>query len=478
MDQSIEHLPAPMFSSIDMLSLLNQAHLGVVIHRWDTSIVYANPEALQILRLSYEQLMGKDAKDPHWNFIDERNRRLQVEEYPVNKLRRYRSPINNELIGLIDSSRPETTWVKVNGYVEGFDADEQKNDGFIIIFFSEVTAEISQFSYRDIVEHAEDIVIVTEAHDIDAPSGPRIVYVNKAFEHLTGYTAAEVFHETPRILQGSLTCKEACARIRLALEKFEPVREQLLNYGKDGTPYWLDINIVPLRNRFGDVTHFAAIERDISAEKFKADQLVQKNQDLQLLKLNLRAMVEQRTRELRDANRKLEQFAFHDSLTGVPNRLNFFQQAAQQFARAERAGSSLAVGMIDIDFFKAINDGYGHDIGDLALKQTANLMQQFFRQEDTFGRVGGEEFAFCMVLQENSVAFDIVERLRIGVAKAEIHTAKGALNLTVSIGFGTFQAGQHTLDAALKRADDALYQAKAQGRNQVMCAANPTCDEP
>ncbi len=120
--------------------------------------------------------------------------------------------------------------------------------------------------FANIVENANDVIVVTRATPTFGV-GPEIVYVNQAFTDLTGYSADEVIGQTPRLLQGPGTSKETTARIRIALERGEPIRTEILNYTKTGTEYWIDLNIVPLRNGDGELTHFVAIERDLTAQK-------------------------------------------------------------------------------------------------------------------------------------------------------------------------------------------------------------------
>ena len=139
------------------------------------------------------------------------------------------------------------------------------------------------FSLEDVVKFANDIVIVTEAYPLDEP-GPKIVYVNQAFTDLTGYASEEVIGKTPRILQGPDSNPETRAAIRAALIKKEPVRTAIVNYSKSGKKYWLDINIIPLKDSHGEVTHFAAIERDLTEIKKAEDEIRTKN--TQLAELN------------------------------------------------------------------------------------------------------------------------------------------------------------------------------------------------
>ena len=120
-----------------------------------------------------------------------------------------------------------------------------------------------------------EIVIVTEAEPLVEP-GPRIVFVNQAFERLTGYSAAETLGRSPRFLQGEKTDRRILAEIRQALVQRQPIRRQIVNYKKDGTPCWMDTDIAPIFDASGKCTHFAAIKRDITEEKITAEQLLWK----------------------------------------------------------------------------------------------------------------------------------------------------------------------------------------------------------
>jgi PAS domain S-box-containing protein len=115
------------------------------------------------------------------------------------------------------------------------------------------------------VERANDVFLITEAEPIDLP-GPRILYVNQAFERMTGYTAKEVIGETPRILQGPKTDRSALDRIRTALSSWKPVREELTNYRKDGSEFSVDLSIVPIADEKGWYTHWMAIQRDTTEQ--------------------------------------------------------------------------------------------------------------------------------------------------------------------------------------------------------------------
>ncbi|ABC27279.1 Response regulator containing a CheY-like receiver domain and a GGDEF domain [Hahella chejuensis KCTC 2396] len=453
-------------TELDLKRLLEHAHIGVVIHRWDTSIVYANPAALRLLRLSYEQIIGKDAFDPQWAFLDDSGKSLLVEDYPVNKVKRMKHHLSNEVIGVIDGSKEDVSWFMINAYHEG---EAGSDDCFIIVTFSDVSDSKKLFSFQDIVENTQDVVIVTEAGEIDYPTGPKIVYVNKAFETLTGYKRKDAIGETPRILQGVLTDKTSKGRIHSALKSNQSASETLLNYDIKGRPYWIEMNIIPLKNKYGDVTHFAAIERDVSERKFHIEQLEKRNNDLKILKRDLEKLVKERTIELQKANAKLEKMAFFDPLTNIPNRRYFIDQTNKLMKFCNRRGLVFALGLIDIDNFKILNDSYGHDGGDIVLKELARYFYGFFRSDDAICRYGGEEFAFAMALNNESDADKVTLRLLMGIRDLTIQiNSDVVLSITTSIGVKLVDASHHLdLKDIINQADRALYQSKREGKNKV-----------
>lgn len=451
-------------TGLTLKNLLEHANIGVVIHRLDSTVVYANPTALRLLRLSYKQILGKDALDPQWNFLNEFGMPLELEEYPVNQVLRGRSPIQNQVMGVCDSKDNSVSWFLINGYGENFEGD----DGFVVITFNDITESKSIFSFEDILHNTQDAVVVTDAEDINLPFGPKIVYVNKAFEQITGYSAKDVLGETPRILQGKDTSDETRARIRAALEEKRPCREKILNYSKTGRPYWLELHIIPLKNKFGKVTHFAALERDVTEATYYADTLEARNKDLKELKSSLERLIKERTDELRSANQKLQRQAFYDGLTSLPNRACFLKLASQQAARMMRNHQQLMVGILDIDRFKQVNDVHGHDAGDRILIRVAEIIKQHFREDDAYGRYGGEEFAFAILVQGPSPAQDLCERLRSFIEDQSEDEQRMCVAVTASIGYTLVASDTYsTLAKALKEADLALYEAKQRGRNRV-----------
>ncbi len=177
----------------------------------------------------------------------------------------------------------------------------------------------------------------------------------------------------------------------------------------------------------------------------------------------------------REAFRQLVTF---DVLTGVYRRHHFLAQAEKELSRAKRYGSELSVLMVDIDHFKLINDTHGHQIGDRVLQRLGTTFRETLREADFVGRIGGEEFA--AVLPQTSIlkAFEVAERLRQTVDKTEIPLDHGLpINITVSIGACSLHDPEVNIDTLLARADQALYDAKNQGRNQVCVYEIASCEE-
>lgn len=163
--------------------------------------------------------------------------------------------------------------------------------------------------------------------------------------------------------------------------------------------------------------------------------------------------------------------AHTDHLTGVGSRGYFMEQAELELNRALRYGNALSLFMLDIDFFKAINDAHGHRAGDAVLRALATICRQTLREVDVIGRVGGEEFAMLLPKANATAAVDVAERLRTAVEATTIEVEPGIeVRFTVSIGVTSAQPRERSIDKLIKRADEALYAAKRQGRNRVCVA--------
>ncbi|HEU0118649.1 MAG TPA: GGDEF domain-containing protein, partial [Alphaproteobacteria bacterium] len=159
-----------------------------------------------------------------------------------------------------------------------------------------------------------------------------------------------------------------------------------------------------------------------------------------------------------------------DSLTGINNRRYFMTQAEQELRRSRRFARDMSVMMIDIDYFKKINDTHGHAVGDAILQGVVKLSLESLRQSDSIGRLGGEEFAVILPETGLAAATDAAERLRQHIAERPIVAEREAIPCTVSVGVAQMTGKDGSIDALLNRADEALYRAKKGGRNKVETA--------
>ncbi len=161
-----------------------------------------------------------------------------------------------------------------------------------------------------------------------------------------------------------------------------------------------------------------------------------------------------------------------DGLTGLYNRRHFLDRAEQTLQRSRRYHEPLAVLMCDIDFFKHINDTFGHAVGDRALQQVAAIIRACLRDTDIAGRIGGEEFAILLLQSSQEQGYEVAERLRQAIEGCRIALEDGqSVPLSISIGIATPAFPHETLATLLQHADQALYAAKRQGRNRVCLAA-------
>jgi diguanylate cyclase (GGDEF)-like protein/PAS domain S-box-containing protein len=295
-----------------------------------------------------------------------------------------------------------------------------------------------EYVFRRLVENTNDVIMVLDATP-PREGGPYIVYVNPAFETLMGYRSDEVIGQNPKILQGKDTDDGTRHTIRQAMTRGERIRTQILNYAKDGQQLWLDISVVPIHDDEGELVYFAAIERDLTEHKHLQS--------------------------------RLEALASTDSLTRLPNRQAIMNKANEDFARARRDKRPLSILMIDIDHFKSINDRHGHAAGDHVLREVSTICRDVLRGSDVMGRIGGEEFVVLLPDAPRNSAEHVAERMRSRLAGTNIYFLNLQFTITASFGVATINDDDETVQTMLDRADEAMYQAKHGGRNQVRTAA-------
>lgn len=181
--------------------------------------------------------------------------------------------------------------------------------------------------------------------------------------------------------------------------------------------------------------------------------------------------------ELAMSNRRLEEAALLDSLTGIPNRRYAMERIQQEWAAADRSARPLACMLIDVDHFKSVNDNYGHDVGDLVLKRVAEVLKHTARTHDVVCRIGGEEFLMICPDSDAQAAGQCAERLRQAVAAMRIQVGNVTLQVTISLGVAAMTAAMRGPEAMVKAADQAVYAAKQAGRNRS-CIHRPRAVAP
>ena len=279
------------------------------------------------------------------------------------------------------------------------------------------------------IESSVSAICITDNLASDNP----IVYVNPAFERITGYSSQEVLGRNPRLLQGTDLAQPELIAVRAALHDQRPCHVVLRNYRKDGSMYWNELNIAPVRNDAGMVTHYIGVHTDISDAKTHQDELA------------------------RQAN--------HDSLTGLPNRNLLWDRIDRACARTQRYGDFAAVAFLDLDNFKVVNDSLGHSLGDHLLRAVAQRLQSSLRAMDTVARLGGDEFVLVLSDQKGEPSVS-GELQRIVESFSQPFAVDGRdVFITASVGVALYPQDAKDPEALMKSAELAMYRAKESGRN-------------
>lgn len=261
-------------------------------------------------------------------------------------------------------------------------------------------------------------------------SDGRVLMVNQSFERLTGYPAAEVLGQPPDILDQGRHDPVAHASRSESLADTGRWKGELWGRRKTGEIFPLALSVALVKGIGGAPSHSISIINDVSEQKIQAA--------------------------------RIEQLAFYDSLTGLPNRALFLDRLEQTLAASRRHGGHGAILFVDLDRFKEINDSQGHAIGDLALAEVARRFLSASRKEETLARLGGDEFVLIAENADHQTAVRIANRLQ-GALTAPLELAGHSYTVGASIGIAFYPADGHTSEDLIKRTDIAMYRAKAGG---------------
>lgn len=276
------------------------------------------------------------------------------------------------------------------------------------------------------VEQSPSTVIITDTKG-------NIEYVNPMFTKLTGYTNEQAVGQNPNILKSGIHTPEFYKQLWDTITSGKKWRGEFYNKKKNGEFYWENASISPLTNEEGDITHFIAVKEDITERKKSEETILR--------------------------------MAYHDELTGLPNRALLIDRLNHLLARGLRYKILAAILFLDLDNFKNINDSLGHAEGDNLLKEVTERLKKHTRSSDTLARHGGDEFIILvedLKMVEN--IYKVVEHIFSEFEKPFVLNGQTCF-VTTSIGISIYPDDGEDVDTLLKNADIAMYRAKKEGKN-------------
>ena len=391
----------------------------------DGILVYANPRLAEMFGYPIEQLVGRP-------FVD-----LLVEEDRAKVMEKYHAHLAGKTVAkqydirVIDSSGKRVccslnVGLSVSQQGTTLTVGSARDVTLQNAALRELEAKKNKLEF--ILNQLPDVYYRTDMQGI-------ITMISPACNEVLGHrpedmlnTAMASYYNTPedrqKVVQNIADAGGKTTQVEAALKH------------KDGSIIWVASNAAVRSDPDGNPSYIEGIARDITSRKHNEDRL-----------LALSSI---------------------DSQTGAYTRRNFMDKAEELIHMIKRYNHIATLMIADLDHFKQINDNYGHHAGDLALAAFANVCLQEIREPDIFGRLGGEEFGFLLPETPITQAKVLAERIRIATDAIEIPVDGHIIKITVSIGMAEVGPGDHLLSSIMRRADQAMYQAKDNGRNQIV----------
>ncbi len=514
---------------------------GVVVQDRAGRTITWNASARRILGLTDEQMAAGAMLDAQWSAAESPGDR---ERHPITRARLGAVSVDGEVMELRRDDG-QTVWLSVNARPMG--AEQELSAPAAVATFSDITrarAAARELETLSVVARQSDYAITT------TDTRGRLTWVNPSWERLTGYALDEVLGQRPGdLLQGTHTNVETVSQMRMALRAGDGWSGEVLNYRKDGAPYWIELTITPSLDEDDVITGYVALGHDITARRnadrerqqlaaavavtadgiaitgvsgalefvnhafarmhgHKAAELLQTPwsalyesdesqrlvreaipevtqvgfwqgeatgrardgalypQELSLTLLPHGGLVAV-ARDISDrkaTEERLKHLSVRDELTGLYNRRGFLEQADAALRLATRQGEPCALFYGDLDSFKSVNDGFGHNAGDAALKTIAAILTTTFRETDLVSRLGGDEFTILAIDVRPEDVSIIIDRINAAAGESNAERAPNASeawHLGISLGVAHFDPDvPEQVEALLRTADEAQYEQK------------------
>ncbi|HEY0929996.1 MAG TPA: PAS domain S-box protein [Gemmatimonas sp.] len=501
-----------------------------------------NPSAARIAGVPESEFAQVVGAQSVFELLDDQGLPLAEELYPFNEVLRTGKPQLDRVVS-VRRRDGAIRWLRFNLRLvqsEQFDLDGRRGvvGSFVDITEERATAERLR-SFSVVLEQTDQPIAMTDAQ-------LRLTWVNRAWTEATGYSLDEAIGKRPgELLHGTHTAADTVERMRAAARQGEPFSGEVLNYRRDGTPFWMEVHTTPLRDERGVIESWISVERDITSRKteererqqlaaalavttdgigivsvggglefvnhayarvhrdrprnligrpwtsrFPSEEALRIERDIIPLVTRLGAWsgevigmrangdifpqelsitllptgglvcVMRDATDRKSAEEMLRTQAMNDELTGLFNRRGFFAMANSRLEDARRRKAPALMLYGDADYFKQVNDTYGHEVGDRVLQTIASVLRSCFRSSDIVARLGGDEYV-ALLLDTPADTIDTL-REKIEVALHEVN-ALGVCPCPIGMSFGyaAFDPDQATtLDELLRSADETLYEVK------------------
>ncbi|TVT55832.1 MAG: EAL domain-containing protein [Sedimenticola thiotaurini] len=418
-------------------AVIDQAPFAITIgegsaNNW--SLTLANQEAQRITGATAEQqrqihfVDGKisNPEKRSWEMLHTDGTPIQVQDTPLVKAMSEQRVTRNKEMVIRRIDGMET-------YVLGNASPIYGEDGNHIagIF---IYPDITELKRKDetirtlsqAMEQSPVAVIITDPEGI-------IEYTNRGFELSSGYRSDEVLGKHTRLLRSGNTTLEHYKTLWETISKGDAWQGEFHNQRKDGSLFWEYAHISPIFDDHGNIRHYLAVKEDITIRKVHEEKILHQ--------------------------------AHYDSLTGLPNRFLALDRLAQILRNAQREEHKAAVLFLDLDDFKKVNDTLGHEVGDQVIEEAARRVSWSVRDEDTVGRLGGDEFIVLLANLQDKASAGVVAEKILSAFRTVFRLGEQEILLTTSVGISVYPDDGDEPKLLLRNADTAMYHSKAVGRN-------------